>query len=172
MRRRTFVVTITGLLTALSVIALYLSSAFPNAKLSLAAVASLFAASALIEAGIGAAAFVFVGSAILSYLLLPAKDGVLLYVLFFGYYPVVKSLAERLRNRVLEWAIKLLVFNGALTVLWLFLRGLFAPNVAVLSPIIVYLIANAAFCVFDLGLTRLLFIYARRVSKFLRKNQR
>mgnify|MGYP001309152863 CR=1 FL=1 len=172
MRRKTLVVTLTGLLTALSVSALYLSSAFPNVKLSMAAIASLFAASALAEAGISAAAFVFAGSAVLSYLLLPSKDGALLYIVFFGYYPIVKSLAERLKNKALGWAVKLLVMNAALTVLRLFLRNLLAPGVQALPPVLVYLIVNAAFCVYDVGLTQLLILYAQRVSKYIRKNLR
>ena len=105
-------------------------------------------------------------------LLLPSKDGALLYILFFGYYPIVKHLAERIKYKALSWALKLLVMNAALTALWLFLRRLFAPDVQALSPVLIYLAANAAFCVYDIALSQLLILYAQRVSKYIRKNLR
>ena len=171
MGKKTFTITYTGLMTALTVAALYLSAAAANLRLSFAAIASLFAASALIEAGWGAAVFVYAGAGLLSGLLLPSKDGVLLYLLFFGYYPIVKSLVERL-PKALSWAVKLLVFNGAFTVLRLFFQGLFAPGLMAISPVPLYRLMSAAFCVFDLGYSKLLHFYAQRISKYLRKNQR
>lgn len=171
MARKTFTITYTGFMTALSVAALYLSAAVTNAKLSFAAIASLFAASALIEAGWGAANFVYAGGGLLSLLLLPSKDGALLYLLFFGYYPIVKSYLERL-PKALAWAMKLLVFNAAFTVIRLLFAGLLAPGLAAFSPVPLYLLASAAFCLFDFGLSKLLHFYVQRVSKYLRKNQR
>jgi hypothetical protein len=66
-------ITVSAALTALTVVFLFLGNVFPAGRLGLIAVASLFVTAAVIEAGLGAAAFVFVGSAVLGALILPDK---------------------------------------------------------------------------------------------------
>jgi hypothetical protein len=145
---------------------LYVASVWPTGRIGLVAAASLFAAAAVIEAGLGPGAYVYIISSVIGMLILPNRSAPLLYVLFFGYYPVVKSLIERLGPKPLQWALKLLVFNAALTVAWFLLRELVfdlgddMPNV-----IFIYLGGSAVFALFDYGFTKLIWFYIERVSK-------
>lgn len=171
MSKKTRRITLAAVFTALTVISLYLTNILPTVRLGFAAAASLFAVAAVIETGIVAAIFVFIGSSVISALLLPDKTAVLLYVLFFGYYPVIKSLAEKFRSKLPNWALKLVVFEAAFTLIWFLFRSLiFDAKVLEIPVLLVYLIATLAFLAFDIGLTRLIGFYIYRISKNTRKN--
>lgn len=171
MDKRTRLITLAAVLTALTVVLLYLANILPTVRLGLAAAASLFAIAAVIESGIFSAIFVFIGSSVIGALLLPDKTAVLIYVLFFGYYPVIKSLAERIRIIVLSWAVKIAVFELSLTTMWFLFKNLiFNANYLETNVILIYLAGTAAFVVFDIGLTRLIGFYIQRISKNIKKN--
>ncbi len=173
MKATTRGITVSAALTALTVVFLFLGNVFPAGRLAMIAVASLFVTAAVMEAGLGAAAFVFVGGAVLGALILPDKTSALLFALFFGYYPIVKSLAERIGRAVLTWAVKLAAFNVSLTVVWFVFRALlFQPDVLGWSPAVIYAAGNAAFVVYDIGLTRLIGLYISRISKNIKKDRK
>ena len=171
MSKKTRRITLTAVFTALTLVFLYLASILPTVRLGFTAAASLFAVAAVIEAGIVSAFFVFIGSSIIGALLLPDKTAVIIYVLFFGYYPVIKSLAEKSRSMLLNWALKLAVFEAAFTLTWFLFRSLiFNVKVLWMPVIVVYLIGASAFLVFDIGLTRLIGFYIIRISKNTRRD--
>ncbi|MCL1951512.1 MAG: hypothetical protein FWF60_01660 [Oscillospiraceae bacterium] len=63
---------------------------------------------------------VYAAAAALSLLLLPVKGVPLLYAMFFGYYPALKSLLERKCPKWLAWLCKLAAFNAAvISAYWL-----------------------------------------------------
>ena len=166
-RGRARKIALTGLLTALSTALLYLAALIPTSYIGTVAAASLLTAAAVIETGFAAGALVFAGTAILGFLLVPLKSAVLLYALFFGYYPLVKSLAERLKSRAAEWLLKLASVNAALSVMLFALRGLvFSGAFFEGSAPLVYLAVNACFVLYDIGLSRLIVFYCARISKY------
>jgi hypothetical protein len=164
-------ITLSAAFLALTIVLLYIGNIFPAVRLAAAAAGSLMTVAAVIEAGLGSAALVYIGSAALGFLILPDKTGIFLYILFFGYYPVVKSLGERIKGAVGQWAVKIAVFNAALTAVWFLLREIvFSAEVLRLGILLVYLAGNAVFVLFDIGLTRLISFYIVRISKNIRKN--
>lgn len=172
MNNRSRIVALSGLLTALTVVFLYLGNLIPPGRTSIIVIASLFTTAAIIESGLTAGAFVFAGSTIISALILPDKTIVLLYALFFGYYPLIKSLAERMRSKFLKWAVKILVFNVGFTVIWFLFKSLvFNATYMELQVFIVYPVANIVFILYDLAMTKLISIYIVRLSKFIKKNK-
>jgi len=167
MSKKTRVITLSALFSALAVISLSIASVWPTGQLGLVAVSSLFTAAAVIEAGIAPGIYVFIVSSALGMLILPNKAAPLLYLLFFGYYPVIKSLIERNANKLIQWALKLLVFNAALTAIWFLFRELIigfatiTPGAAILYPG-----GNIVFVLFDYGYSKVVWFYINRVSKF------
>ena len=135
-------------------------------QLTFIAAASLFVVVQVIENGIKGGLFVFIGSTLLGFLIVPDKTSMILYALFFGYYPIVKSLAERPRNAVLRWVIKLLVMNAALAVILRFFGELifdlsqFEYGVWVFAAMF-----NVAFILFDIAITMIAALYIRRFRK-------
>ncbi|WP_297208890.1 hypothetical protein [uncultured Flavonifractor sp.] len=165
------VTALVGILTALSLLFLYLSAVSPGAKLGLTAVAGLFPAGAVISSGLRAGFFCYGATGLLGLLLLPGKGNVILYLLFFGLWPMLKSLLEHLPGRVLEWACKLAVFYAILCLFWFGLRELLLPF---LPPLLnrnwmVFAGGGVAFVIYDVGFSKLIGFYEARVDRVLRK---
>ena len=157
-------VALVGVLAALSLIALYLSAVSPTARMGIVAIAGLFPAGAVVSAGLKAGFFCYGAAGLLGLLLVPDKANALLYLLFFGLWPMLKSLLERIPVRPLEWLCKLAVFNAVLHSLFL----PFLPE-TLQAPWMVYAAGNAAFVIYDVGFSKLISFYVARVDRVLRK---
>ena len=169
-------IALAALLAALSLVVLYLSVLAPTGRMGLVAVAGLLPAAAVVSGGLSVGALCYGGTALLALLLLPDKGNSLLYLLFFGPYPLVKSAAERLRYRPAELAVKLGFFNVMLTVFRFGLTAVFLPALppaaadAVLW--VLYPAGNVVFLAYDFGFTKLIAFYTVRVDQVLRRGRR
>ena len=67
---------------------------------------------------------VFFVTSFISFILLTDKETALNYTLFFGFYPLLKPVCEKL-PKVLSWVIKLIVFNVAITAIGLIVTFVF-----------------------------------------------
>ena len=172
MGKKTRILTLSAFFTALTVISLYVASVWPTGLFGLVAFASLFCAATVIEAGISFGLYVYIASSILGILLLPNKAAPLLYIFFFGFYPVVKSLIERINARILQWVLKVLVFNSSFTVIWFLFRELVFRTGGYQSYLpLLYLGSNAVFAMFDYGFTKLIWLYINRISNRTNKQR-
>ena len=157
---------VSALLAALSVAGIYMASVMPTGQVGFAAVASLFTAAAVIECGIPYALGVFAVSSLLGFLIIPVKYVLLLYVLFFGYYPVVKSFAERLKTPAAGWVVKVVNAAAAACVLILVFGELLLSETVLEYPrAAVILAAVVVFVVYDIGLTKLISFYMSRIRQ-------
>ena len=84
-----------ALLAALGVVLLYLGSLVEVLDVSMAVIVSLFCIFAVIEYGGSAPWLIYAVTGVLSLILLPIKTPALLYLLFFGYYPILKEKLEK-----------------------------------------------------------------------------
>ncbi len=155
--------------TALSAAFMYIASIFPTGQLGFLGVASLIGVASVVEYGFPGGLFVWLGTSILSFILIPSKTLVWLYTVFFGPYPVVKLFAER-KKCLVEWAVKVLFFNIALTV------AIFALKVTMLSfsymrfgNFIMYLLGNAVFVLFDIAVSRAISVYMTKIHSKIHK---
>ena len=165
MNKKTRIITISALFSALATVSLYIASVWPTGQLGLAAFSSLFVAAGVIEAGLKPGIYIYIISSAISLLILPDRSAPLLFVLFFGYYPVIKSLIERIGSAILRWLIKFFVFNASLSVIYFLLSNLIfdlqgrTPGITVL-----YLGGNIIFALFDHGFTKVIWFYINRLS--------
>jgi len=170
MSGKTRLVTQTALISALTLVTLYFSSVWPTGKIGLVALACVFTAAAVVEAGIRCGLYVYIVCFALGMLLIPDRSAVILYALFFGYYPVAKSIIERIRGTVLQWVLKLLVFNAALSAGWFLMRALILGATEFkYGAVILYVGGNILFIMFDYGFSKLIWLYISRISKFTGK---
>ena len=124
----------------------------PSGRIGLTAAAGVFSMAAVMEGGRRAGLLSWGASTVLALILLPDKGLAVLYGMFLGLYPVVKSCLERLSKPVLEWGGKLLFFKLALTVGRLALKLLLFPDI---PAVLVYFGGNAVFLAYDFGLSQL-----------------
>lgn len=156
---KTWQVALGGVLAAGSLAVLWLACVVPSGQLGVTAVAGLFPVGAVLAAGRGAGLLCWAAASILGLLLLPDKGVALMYLVFLGLYPVVKSRLEQLKSRTAEWAGKLAYFNAALTLLWFAFRELFLPALPEWMSAqawVLYLAGNVIFILYDIALSRLI----------------
>ena len=116
-----------GLLAALSLVCMLLTI-FPFADYALPALAGVLLIPIVLESGVKWGFMVYAVVGILNAILTPSLEAKVLFIAFFGYYPVLKALIERIRFRPLEWAAKLLLFNGTfVAAYWLMLHVFALP---------------------------------------------
>ncbi len=109
---------------------------------------------------------VFFVTSFISFILLTDKEAALNYTLFFGYYPLLKPLYEKL-PKVISWGVKVLTFNAALVAIGLIVTFIFKlpfldedmgkftiPVFAILFNI-VFIMYDIMFTVFKIRLTPL-----------------
>ena len=93
------------MLCALGVVLLLLGSVIEVMDIAMAALASLLCIFAVIEYGGAAPWLVFSVTGVLSLILLPNKTPAAMYVVFLGYYPIIKEKLERLKKPI-AWVLK------------------------------------------------------------------
>lgn len=165
-------VTLPAVLAALGVLFLYLSSMAPTGRWGLVAVAGLLPAAAVVSLDLWAGFATYAVTGVLGFFLAPDKLNILLYLLFFGIYPMVKSLAEHIKPVWLRYLAKLAFFNGILTLFLVAFSGLFLPALpaaAAERTWLLYPIGSAVFLVYDLGFTKLVALYVARVDKSIKR---
>lgn len=162
--------TLCAVLSAFSVAFIYISSVSLTGQLGFTAIASLFCIVAVIEFNMSGGLLVYICSSLLSFLLVPDRSAALLYILFFGYYPIIKHIAECLKNRFFEWLLKLFVLNIALAVIvFAFYITIFNLSYLMNSYILLILAANIIFIIFDIGVTKMIEYYIIKISPKIRK---
>ncbi len=168
---RTIRIAFCGILTALGLALMYLAALIPVATLTLPALAGLLLVIPVIEMGIRWALPVFAVTAILSYLFVPDKQAALVYSIFLGYYPIVKALLERLKNKALQWVIKFAVCNAALVpayFLAVYALGIPKESMTVFGvymPWVLWLFANGVFALYDIAITGVVVFYIKRLHR-------
>ena len=155
--------TLSAMLTALSVVILYLGSLIDVLSLTAVAIASLPMLFAVRELPALYRLFLYAGTTVLAALLLPSPEAAVLYALLGGLYPMIKFPIEHLR-RPLPLLLKLLYVNLLITV-----SELLTVLVFLLPPstwyvlLALYLIGNPALLLYDRVLDRLLIYYEVRL---------
>lgn len=159
-----------AMLGALALVMLYIGSVAPTGNWGIVAVAGLLPAAAVISVGLKAGFLCWAGVAILAFLLIPEKFCVLLFSVLFGLYPMVKSLIERLRKLPLEYLLKLVFFNIALTVIYQVMRTAVLESLpeALSAVWLLYLVGNVVFLLYDFGFSKLIAFYIQRVQRAIR----
>jgi hypothetical protein len=176
--------TVSAVMAAMSVALLFLGSIIQTLDLSMAALASFFCIFAVIEIKGAYPWLLYAVTAILSVILMPQNMGGWFYLLFLGYYPILKAKIERL-SVILAWLIKMVIFNAALIICviaasFLFYGGnmlqaiygmLGAEGWGIYAVAGIYVLVNVVFIIYDIALTRLITYYIMKLShrfKFLK----
>ena len=167
-----------GLLTALGVALMFLTGLIPIGTYALPAIAGVLLIVAVIDLGAKWAWMIYAAVAVLSLLFAADKEAALLFVLFFGYYPVLKSFLERISNKVLSWISKFAVFNVAVVAcFFLAVNFLQLPEdsftvFGIYLPWVFLILGNAVFLIYDIALSGLVATYVEklhhRVTKTLK----
>ncbi len=162
-----------GMLAALITV-ICLAAYFPYLTYALPALASAFIIVPLFEAGKKYALFTYLAS-FLPVALLAENEAKLLYLCFFGFYPILKSVYEGFKLRALEYVCKFLTFNAAVVLAYFLLSKLFMIEDLGFSEfgkytLLVFLaVGNIVFLLYDICLSRLAMFYIIKLRKHISK---
>lgn len=125
--------------------------------------------------GKGYAFYVFLAVSVLSMLFVPDKETALMYALFFGYYPIVKPLIEKIKVKVLPFLLKLLLFNFSVFIIELLCVKVFGipffdDGVFSKSVLIIFTAAmNLCFVIYERFLKNFKIIYEKKLEPRITK---
>lgn len=161
-----------GVLAALALVVMILGGMFPAATYCCPVLACVMLVPVVNSCGRRIAWAWYGAVAILSSLLCPDVEAAAMFV-FLGYYPILKSLLDRISLRLLRVLVKLALFNVATAVMYgvlIYLLSLEAvaaefQNEAPWVLILTLLLGNLTFICTDFLLTRLERLYRQRFGK-------
>lgn len=154
-----------AVLAAVGTVLLLLAHVIPAGRLGLMVIAGFPVCMALMMYGRGWAAGVFAVTAALGLLLFPGTASIG-YAAFFGYYPILKSVFERLHKRALGWGLKYALYTAAFAAYWLLADALFSVGAAVLPWYAVYLLGAAVFWVYDRCFSLVIRFYIDKLARY------
>ena len=163
-----------AVMAALGTVLLLLSGVIPIATVAMPAIAGCLAIPVVVEAGRRWAVIIYTACSILSLFLASDKQAVLMFVLFFGYYPIIYANMGRISSKVLKMVAKLAVFNaavvfeGLISVYLLKIPFEFLDGLGKLTIPVLLVLANAVFILYDYALDGLIVKYLRHVHSKLR----
>ena len=166
-------ITLCGLVAALSVV-IMLTSYFPYLTYAVPAMAGLFMIIPLIECGVSWGFATYITSAVIVFIT-GEMESKILYVMFLGYYPVLKSIIERINKQLLEWILKLLCFNVAAIAFYYVSTVLFAISFddfgqwGKYGALLFLALCNAVFVLYDIGISRVAGYYMFSLHDKVRK---
>lgn len=167
------VIAYSGVATALSVVMLFLGSIFWVLGYIMPLVASLVMIILLDSVSQKSALLTFISTSIISFILLNDKECVLLYILFFGYYPLIRDKINDIKPKFLSYLLKFITFNAAMVltqVLCVYVFGIpFDDMLGKWGIVLFVLCLNLVFVVFDKLYTLLLRLYRIKLKKKVEK---
>lgn len=164
-------VVLSGIFSALAVLFLYGAGTLPTGRLALFCIASGLGMITTAECGWRYALAGYGATSAVALILLPDKLLVLPYLLFLGYYPVVKLGIEQFRNLGKEWILKIILF---LVVSSCAVFGVvqFMPGVALpFAPWLIAVAGVAVLAVYDVALSLFMQFYRERIMKMIRNGE-
>lgn len=149
--------TFSAVLSALAVAIMYIGAMLEVLDLSTAALASICVMLILTELGAKYAFLSYACISVLSFLLLPTKYAAIMFIGFLGFYPMAKSFFERKFRGWRCLVLKFLLLNVCIFAMLLVVR--YVMTEALWFEIMVLVLANIVFVVYDYALTTLLRAY-------------
>lgn len=169
-------VSLGGAIAALGLVMMFMTALIPFGTYAFPTFAGILLVVVVIEIGYGFALAAYAATAILSFLIVPDKEAALMYAIFFGFYPVLKSLIERIPGKPVQYVVKYLLFNACIVAAFFIAVNLLSiPRESynffgINMPMIFLILGNGFFLVYDICITRLVTVYLLKWHDKLNKN--
>ncbi len=155
-------------MTALAVVMLLLS-VVPMTEYAMPALAGAMLLPVVMECGRRWAVGAYIAAALLSLLITPSLEAKVLFVAFFGFYPIGKAWFESRLRPLWCWVCKFVLFNVTICAAYWVMLQFFQldPEVfdffGVSLPPLLLLLGNVAFVMYDMLLSSLVTVYWQRL---------
>lgn len=166
--------TFCAVIAALAVTFMLLSY-FPYLTYAIPALSGLFIMITVIEIGAKWAVLSYATAAAVL-LISPADiESKALFICFFGFYPILKAVIEKIRKPLIEWPVKILIFALALGVIYIAFTKL--TNVSLeefgvlgqYGAVILLVLGTLVFVVYDIAVSRMAMFYMSTIHNKIKK---
>jgi len=141
-----------AIINLLTVVSLYLASILPTNRLFFFGLSSFFLSVIVIEFGVSFAFTTFMASSILGLIIIPNKMILVPYIMFFGYYGIVKFFIEKINNVYIEWIVKLMIFNISVVMVYLFTNRVLFSEIKIYGPTWAFIyLGELIFIIYDIS---------------------
>ena len=103
-----------GIIASLCLLAMFLTGVIPIFYILLPMIAGLLLSIMVTETGTRWALLTYLSVGVLYLFMTPNKDAAMIFLLFFGHYPIVVPFLQKIRLPFLRILLKLLLFNGCM----------------------------------------------------------
>ena len=176
--RKSSQVAVGGLTSALCLLLMFMTGMIPFATFALPAMAGIVLIAVVVEMGRPTATMVYVAVSLLSLFMCPDKEAAMMFIGFFGFYPIVKGKLDAIKSRILRPAVKFAVFNIAIFISYWIIINLFGLTEILeemgtfgeFTLMATWMLGNCVFAVFDVALARITYVYTHVLrQRFFRK---
>lgn len=174
-KKLSFKVALGGVIAALSLLLMLAAGVTTSLVYAIPMITGAFLMVLVIEFGAGFAGLEYLAISIISMLLLGNKEAAIMYVAFFGYYPIIKSFIERHLGKLFGWIIKYIIFNISMVAAYFVVSKIFMITFDDMemfgkyAMLVLLAAGNALFVLYDIMLTRLVTIYIYRWQKYIKR---
>lgn len=168
-------ISLCGIFAALSTVIMLLAY-FPYLTYALPAIAGSILIIIIVELGKKYAFLIYLTVSIISFIICE-KEAAFTYILFFGYYPILKSVLEKIKSKGIEWLLKMVSFNVMFALLYFVSTEVLGLDVDEMgdfgkySKLILFFAGNIMYVLYDIALTRVIAMYLYdfrdRIKKYI-----
>lgn len=175
-----YIVSLCGIMSGLAVASMFLLSFIPSFEYITPAVAGILIWIIRDRLGVKYGLISYLAVGILSMLITPNYEAVMMYIFLLGYYPIIRDYLEKIRPAVIRWIVKLLVFAATSISCYILLINLFgltqlldeAQDFGKYGTLIILGMGAAAFIVYDIFLGLFKPFYDKLVKPKIQKRMR
>ena len=164
-----------GIVAALSLVLMISVAIIPFMTYALPALAGAFIVFVVIEIDKKWAVGVYAAVAILGIFLVPEKEVAVLYLAFFGYYPILKAVIESKTGTVVGWILKILTFEITMIISYWLMIKFMGVTIDEMDEFGVWAIpmllglGTFAFIMYDIAISKLIILYLKRWRKYFKR---
>lgn len=117
-KKISYKVSLGGIVSALCLVMMFLTAVIPPLNITLPLFAGMLISVVAIEISHSWAFVTYVVVSVLSFFLTPDKEAAIFFAVLFGYYPILKDVTEKIKFKLFQWIIKIIIFNAAIVIIY------------------------------------------------------
>lgn len=162
-----FKVALGGICSAVCLLSMFCSGFLPMLSYTIPTFAGFLMVVMIVEADKNWAIATYVAVSLLCIFVTPNYEATLLFILFMGYYPILKFYLDKKKNKVLVWICKYAIFNAAIVIFFFAFQYIFTSvdmmegmeMFGKYAVLVLWIAANIFFLIYDYALTQLINVY-------------
>lgn len=167
-RHSSFYITLGGLLSALSIVIMFMTFV-PAGMYIFPAIAGMFMWVVRDYSSVKWGLLCYGATAIISLMLVPDLEAKLMFLFFFGYFPIIRQIISKKTNVFVSYILKLIIFNISAVLAYTLIFAFFPieylleqmDELGDYGKLIFLGIGNIGFIAYDFALGELLYAYSK-----------